>query len=57
VLKRSGFDTIVGIDLDKAGMDDAVRAAGDSLPPPGGRTRDRQRRDELRRAHGGMVRR
>ena len=23
----------VGIDLDKAGMDDAVRAAGDSLAP------------------------
>jgi hypothetical protein len=44
-LKRSGFDTIVGIDLDKAGMDDAVRAAGDSLAPLGGRARDRHRRD------------
>jgi hypothetical protein len=47
-LKRSGFDTIVGIDLDKPGMDDAVRAAGDSLPPLGGRAPDRHRRDQLR---------
>ena len=34
MLKRSGFDTIVGIDLDKAGMDDAARARHGRVATP-----------------------